>query len=74
MGNWTLAIAGWAVCAMLVTSPSRAEGLPLDGFEDAIHHWQMKRGEAGLPLSSGPPDLLARRFLTRLGSVVQPWC
>ena len=46
MGNWTLAIAGWAVCAMLVTSPSRAEGLPLDGFEDAIHHWQMKRGEA----------------------------
>jgi hypothetical protein len=45
MGNWTLAIAGWAVCAMLLTGPSRAEGLPLDGFEDAIHHWQMKRGE-----------------------------
>ncbi len=23
-----------------------AQGLPLDGFEDAIHHWQLKRGGA----------------------------
>lgn len=24
--------------------PATAQGLPIDGFEDAIHHWQMKRG------------------------------
>ena len=26
-------------------APAMADGLPLDGFEDAIHHWQMKRGD-----------------------------
>lgn len=31
-----LALAVWAA------RPAAAQGLPLDGFEDAIHHWQMK--------------------------------
>lgn len=37
------------VCPALIAHmpgvPAAAQGLPLDGFEDAIHHWQMKRGE-----------------------------
>ena len=35
-----------AGAAWLATGvPALADGLALDGFEDAIHHWQMKRGE-----------------------------
>lgn len=47
---------GWAQFRWLVTVvalvgavvglPASAQGLPLDGFEDGIHHWQMKRGDA----------------------------
>ncbi len=34
-----------AVSLAAFCPPVVAEGLALDGFEDAIHHWQMKRGE-----------------------------
>jgi PelA/Pel-15E family pectate lyase len=33
-----------ALLAMASASPAAAQALPLDGFEDAIHHSQMKRG------------------------------
>jgi PelA/Pel-15E family pectate lyase len=34
-----------AALGMVLAGPVHADGLPLDGFEDAIHHWQMKRGD-----------------------------
>ena len=43
--GWRRLAATILTSAILLAVPARAEGLPLDGFEDAIHHWQMKRGE-----------------------------
>lgn len=34
-----------AVSLAATCPPALAEGLALEGFEDAIHHWQMKRGD-----------------------------
>ena len=38
-------LAGTAALLFAMAGPAGAEGLSLDGFEDAISHWQMKRGE-----------------------------
>ncbi len=45
MAGWWRAWIGLIAASLLVVTPVAAQGLPLDGFEDAIHHWQMKRGE-----------------------------
>jgi PelA/Pel-15E family pectate lyase len=47
-GQWTAigrALAGSVLIGALMSAPAAAQGLPLEGFEDAIHHWQMKRGD-----------------------------
>jgi len=36
---------GAAVLVLAIGAPAAADGVSLGGFEDAIHHWQMKRGE-----------------------------
>lgn len=39
---WRSLLAG--LLALAGAGPVAAQALPLEGFEDAIHHWQMKRG------------------------------
>lgn len=43
--GWRRFAAAMVTGAMVFAGQAQAEGLPLDGFEDAIHHWQLKRGE-----------------------------
>lgn len=46
-GRWAVsarALAGAFLIGAMAPSAT-AQGLPLDGFEDGIQHWQMKRGE-----------------------------
>lgn len=43
-GSWRHVLGGGAMLVAM-GAPAMAEGPSLDGFEDAIHHWQMKRGE-----------------------------
>ncbi len=41
--RWLVTVV--ALAGAVVGLPASAQGLPLDGFEDGIHHWQMKRGK-----------------------------
>lgn len=48
IGRWWSAARRWpaggAAILLGLGGCAGAPGLPLDGFEDAVHHWQLKRG------------------------------
>lgn len=64
LSGLALCLAGCATPARAeADAPSSAKGLPLDGFEDAIHHWQMKRGDGYARYADGDVALIADNIL-----------
>lgn len=64
-------VAGLALWLAACAAPAGAEaeaagsakGLPLDGFEDAIHHWQLKRGDDYARYDDGDVEAIADNIL-----------
>lgn len=59
---------GWRHAALaalfsLIVAPASAQGLPLDGFEDAVQHWQSKRGDDYPRLDPGDVAAIADNIL-----------
>lgn len=63
MANVWRACLGLVFAMILALSPASAQGLSLYGFEDAIHHWQMKRGEDYPRHDPGDVDAIAGNIL-----------